>query len=73
MPLIVANYRYPVDAQPALPLGYAKANAWQHVAGEKVETDKLYWARFMTRSGKYLDESIVTDAGLRVWCEGSTS
>jgi hypothetical protein len=68
VPLIVANYRYPVDAQPALPPGYAKAHAWQHVAGEKVETDKLYWARFMTRSGKYLDESVVMDEGLTVWC-----
>lgn len=65
-PLIVANYRYPVDAQPALPPGYAKAHAWQHVAGEKVASDKLYWARFMTRSGKYLDESIVMDGGLTV-------
>jgi len=66
VPLIVANYRYPVDAQPALPPGYSKANAWQHVAGERVALDKLYWARFMTRSGKYLDESIVMDSGLTV-------
>lgn len=65
-PLIVANYRYPVNAQPALPAGWSKAEAWQHVAGEKVQSDKLYWARFMTRSGKYLDESIVMDAGLTI-------
>ncbi len=65
-PLIVANYRYPVDAQPSLPTGWAKAEAWQHVAGEKVASDKLYWARFMTRSGKYLDESIVMDGGLAI-------
>lgn len=64
--LIVANYRYPVDASPALPPGYSRAQAWQHVAGEKVQTDKLYWARFMTRSGKYLDESIVMADGLTV-------
>lgn len=69
-PLIVANYRYPVDAAPALPVGWSKAEAWQHVAGEKVTTDKLYWARFMTRSGKYLDESVVMDGGLTVHCGG---
>ncbi len=65
-PLIVANYRYPVEASPALPVGFTRAQAWQHVAGEKVGSDKLYWARFMTKSGKYLDESIVMDGGLTI-------
>lgn len=65
-PLIVANYRYPIDTAPALPPGYATAQAWQHVAGEKVITDKFYWARFRTRSGKWLDESIVMDGGLTI-------
>jgi len=66
VPLIVANYRYPIDAAPALPTGWERAEAWQHVAGEKVESDKLYWARFKTRSGKYLDESVVMEGGLTV-------
>lgn len=64
VPLIVANYRYPIDAQPALPTGWTKAEAWQHVAGEKVISDKLHWARYRTRSGKFLDESVVMDGGL---------
>lgn len=63
-PLIVANYRYPINAAPALPVGFTRAHAWQHLAGEKVLTDKYYWARFMTRSGKYLDESMVLASGL---------
>ncbi len=67
-PLIVANYRYPVNATPALPPGWEHAHAWQHVAGEKVASDGLYWARFKTRSGKYLDESIVLEAGLPIRC-----
>lgn len=67
-PLIVANYRYPVGTQPALPPGYATSHAWQHVAGEKVVSDKLHWARFRTTTGAWLDESIVT-AGLNV-CAG---
>lgn len=68
VPLIVANYRYPVNATPALPPGWEHAQAWQHVAGEKVVSDGLYWARFKTRSGKYLDESVVLEAGLRIQC-----
>lgn len=67
-PLIVANYRYPIGAQPALPPGYATSHAWQHVAGEKVVSDKLHWARFRTTTGAWLDESIVT-TGLSV-CVG---
>jgi len=67
-PLIVANYRYPIGTQPALPPGYTTANAWQHVAGEKVVSDKLHWARFRTTAGAWLDESIVT-SGLSV-CVG---
>ncbi|WP_395707011.1 hypothetical protein [Casimicrobium huifangae] len=67
-PLIVANYRYPIGTQPALPPGYATSHAWQHVAGEKVVTDKLHWARFRTTTGAWLDESIVT-TGLSV-CAG---
>lgn len=66
--LIVANYRYPIGTQPALPPGYATSHAWQHVAGEKVISDKLHWARFRTTTGAWLDESIVT-AGLSV-CVG---
>lgn len=61
--LIVANYRYPVESEPALPIGWAEAEAWQHVAGEKVITDKFHWARYRTRSGKFLDESIVLQSG----------
>ena len=66
--LIVANYRYPIGTQPALPPGYATSHAWQHVAGEKVISDKLHWARFRTTTGAWLDESIVT-SGLSV-CAG---
>lgn len=66
--LIVANYRYPIGTQPALPPGYATSHAWQHVAGEKVVTDKLHWARYRTTTGAWLDESIVT-SGLSV-CAG---
>jgi hypothetical protein len=66
--LIVANYRYPIGTQPALPPGYATSHAWQHVAGEKVISDKLHWARFRTTAGAWLDESIVT-TGLNV-CAG---
>lgn len=61
--LIVANYRYPIDAEPALPQGWAEAEAWQHVAGEKVISDKFHWARYRTRSGKFLDESVVLQSG----------
>ena len=68
LPLIVANYRYPVGSQPALPGGWNAAAAWQHVAGEKVESDRLYWARYRTRSGRHLDESIVLESGLTVFC-----
>lgn len=67
-PLIVANYRYPIGTQPALPPGYATSHAWQHVAGEKVVSDKLHWARYRTTTGAWLDESIVT-TGLSV-CMG---
>lgn len=66
--LIVANYRYPIGTQPTLPPGYATSHAWQHVAGEKVISDKLHWARFRTTAGAWLDESIVT-TGLSV-CAG---
>jgi len=68
VPLIVANYRYPVGTEPALPTGWRAAAAWQHVAGEKVVSDTLYWARYKTRSGKYLDESVVLEGGLAVRC-----
>jgi len=61
-PLIVANYKRPIDTTPALPPGWTQAAAWQHVSGEMVAS----WRFAKTISGKGLDESIVLAPGLSV-------
>lgn len=65
LPFIVAHYKHPLAGAPIVPPGVV-ANAWQHVAGEKVLAEKMYWGFAKTRSGKYLDESVVMAPGLTV-------
>jgi len=60
LPLIVANYRRPINAMPALPPGWTEAAAWQHAAGEQGSP----WNYARTISGKGLDESLVMASGL---------
>lgn len=65
LPFIVAHYKNPAGTIPAVPPGIT-ANAWQYVGGEKVLAEKMYWGFAKTRSGKFLDESVVMAPGLIV-------
>lgn len=65
LPFIVAHYKHPFNGQPLVPPG-ATANAWQYVAGEKVVIENMYWGYAKTRSGKFLDESVVMAPGLTI-------
>lgn len=58
LPLVAAHYRRPIDAAPWAPAGWP-ATAWQHVAGERVVSDKMYWGLAKTMLGKFIDESLV--------------
>lgn len=63
LPFIVAHYKNPAGTVPAVPPGVT-ANAWQYVGGEKVVSEKMWWGFSKTRSGKFLDESVVMAPGL---------
>lgn len=65
LPFIVAHYKNPTGTVPAVPPGIT-ANAWQYVGGEKVLSEKMWWGFSKTRSGKFLDESVVMAPGLIV-------
>lgn len=64
LPLIVANYKRPINTTPALPPGWDTAAAWQHASGEMAAP----WRFAKTISGKGLDENIVLASGLEVCC-----
>lgn len=65
LPFIVAHYKHPSGTLPAVPPNIT-ANAWQYVGGEKVLAEKMWWGFAKTRSGKFLDESVVLAAGLTI-------
>ncbi len=58
LPLVAAHYKRPVGGMPWAPAGWP-ATAWQHVAGEKVESEGMYWGLAKTMKGKFIDEDLV--------------